>query len=161
MNIISAKYPQYTTDGMILLTVDFEEIGEIPFHASPDDPEERGRDLYARAVAGEFGPVAAYEPPVLTMEEKTAIATQAVQQHLDARAQELGYDDIKSACSYADEPSVPKFQAEGIEFRSWRSLVWAHCYTVLAAVAAGEIPEPTLDELIAGLPELVIATETM
>lgn len=157
IHILGARSPHYTAGGTVHLMVTVDGLGEVPFIAAPWDIEEHGRALYDRALAGEFGPVAAYEPPVLTMEEKTAIATQAVQQHLDARAQALGYDDIKSACSYADEPSVPKFQAEGIAFRSWRSLVWAHCYTVLAAVAAGEIPEPTLDELIVGLPELVIA----
>jgi hypothetical protein len=34
-----------------------------PFIASPDDVEAHGREIYAKAKAGEFGPVAAYLPP--------------------------------------------------------------------------------------------------
>lgn len=45
------------------LIVNHPVFGEIPFTASPDDVEEHGRDLFARAVAGEFGPVADYVPP--------------------------------------------------------------------------------------------------
>ncbi|WP_051554373.1 hypothetical protein [Desulfobulbus elongatus] len=128
--------------------------GVKQFHAVPWDPEEHGRDLYQRAIDGEFGEVAEYVPPVLTVEAKAAIATQAVHQHLDTQAQAFGYDDIKSACSYADEPAVPKFQAEGIAFRKWRSLVWEYYYAVLAAVAAGDRSEPTVEGLIAELPAL-------
>lgn len=62
-------------------------------------------------------------------------------QVLDAAAQAAGYDDIKTAVTYADEPAVPVFQAQGRAFRAWRSLVWAACYELLAeAVATGVIP---------------------
>lgn len=43
------------------MTVDFEDIGPVPFTAHPGDCEEHGRELYARAVAGEFGPITAAE----------------------------------------------------------------------------------------------------
>lgn len=43
------------------MVVDFEGIGPVPFTAAPDDCEEHGRELYARAVAGDFGPIAATE----------------------------------------------------------------------------------------------------
>lgn len=80
--------------------------------------------------------------------------TDAVQRHLDLIAQAAGYDDIKSAVTYADEPAVPKFQAEGQQFRAWRSLVWAACYVILADVMAGTRTVPTVDELLAELPAL-------
>jgi hypothetical protein len=82
-------------------------------------------------------------------------ATAAVQAHMDAMAQSRGYDDIKSAVTYADEPAVQTFQAEGQAFRTWRSLVWAHCYTLMAQVQAGA-PMPTMQDLIASLPEIVL-----
>ena len=56
----------------------------------------------------------------------------------------------------ADEPAVPRFQAEGLVFREWRSLCWAHCYAVLDAVNAGEREIPTSVELIAELPPLAL-----
>ena len=83
-----------------------------------------------------------------------AILIQAVQSFMDAKAREHGYDDIKSAVTYADEPSVPKFQTEGQAFRSWRSLVWAYCYQMLADVQAGTRTVPTAAVLIAELPTL-------
>lgn len=61
MKINSAHSPQYgnDTDTAINLIVDFDGIGQIPFTASPDDTEQHGRDLFARAVAGEFGAISA------------------------------------------------------------------------------------------------------
>lgn len=80
----------------------------------------------------------------------------AVQAHLDAAAFAAGYDNIQTAVSYADEPAVAKFQNEGLAFRAWRSLVWAHCYAVLAEVQAAARPVPTEAELVAELPDLVL-----
>lgn len=34
------------------------ELGWIPFTAAADDPEPFGREIFAAAAAGEFGPVA-------------------------------------------------------------------------------------------------------
>ena len=64
------------------------------------------------------------------------------------------YDDIKAAVTYAEEPAVPLFQAEGRALRAWRSLVWAHCYQVLADALAGTRAIPTAAQLIAELPAL-------
>lgn len=48
------------------------KFGEIPFSASPDDSEAHGRDIFARAVAQEFGPIAAFVTPVETDEQFNA-----------------------------------------------------------------------------------------
>lgn len=40
--------------------------GEIPFTASPEDVEELGRELYQRALDGEFGGIEPYTPPIAT-----------------------------------------------------------------------------------------------
>ena len=92
------------------------------------------------------------EPVPPTAEERLKLFQTAVQQSLDDRAKLAGYDGILSAITYAEEPSVPKFQAEGIAFRAWRSVVWAACYDILASVQAGEREEPTLDALLVELP---------
>ncbi len=80
--------------------------------------------------------------------------TRAVQAHLDAAARSAGYDSIYTAVSYADEPAVPRFQAEGAAFRTWRSLVWDAANTIRAAVESGARPIPTAEQLIAELPLL-------
>jgi len=79
--------------------------------------------------------------PVLTTAQ---IAIQAVQARLDTHAQSWGYDNIFTACTYADEPAVPQFQAEGQALRAWRSATWAVCYAHADA--------PSLDALLALLP---------
>lgn len=96
------------------------------------------------------------EPPPPTAAQITAALTAAVQAHMDEQARALNYDDIKTAVTYADEPAVPKFQAEGVVFREWRSLCWAHCYAAMAAVHLGERDIQTAEELIAELPPLVL-----
>lgn len=72
----------------------------------------------------------------------------------DGAAVDAGYENIRSAVTYADEPSVPRFQAEGRAFRAWRSLVWARCYEILNEVQAGQRPIPTEAELVAEMEAL-------
>ncbi len=103
-----------------------------------------------------YEPVPEEPPPPLTPERIKQELTFSVQRHLDATAANMGYDNIYTACTYADEPAVPLFQQEGQALRAWRSLVWAHCHTVMAAVAAGQRAVPTSEELIAELPALQV-----
>jgi len=35
----------------------------VPFTASQNDPMEYGRNIFAAAVAGNYGPIAPYTPP--------------------------------------------------------------------------------------------------
>lgn len=62
-------------------TIDVEmnhpEYGWIPFTASPDDIEQHGRDLYARAIAGDFGPIAPYVAPPPEPEPVPQVVTRA------------------------------------------------------------------------------------
>lgn len=78
----------------------------------------------------------------------------AIQMTLDDAARAKGYDDIVSACSYAGYENV--FQAEAIAFGVWRANVWAYGYQELAKVTAGTRPVPTVPEIIAELPALVL-----
>ena len=63
-----AKNPIYNNEEetAILLTVKWEEFNEeMPFGACSYDSMPHGVDLYNRALAGEFGPIAPYvAPPV-------------------------------------------------------------------------------------------------
>lgn len=91
-------------------------------------------------------------PP--TEAQLIGLYTQAIQTHMDNRALLFGYDDIKTAVTYAEEPSVLRFQSEGQAFRAWRSACWDYCYTLLAAVKARNRELPRVEQLIAELPEL-------
>lgn len=141
----------------INVTITDTEYGDIPFTASPDDPEIHGRVLFNAAVTGEFGMIAEYVSP-LTAEQHAEIVvrvlTDAVRQHLATTAQDHGYDDIVSACSYA--ASINAFQAEGVAFLAWRTDVWLHHNQVIGEVNAGTRSAPTAAELVAELPALVL-----
>lgn len=52
-----ARNPKRNAAGTIDLEIEHPVHGWLPFTASPHDVEQHGRDLYARAVAGEFGEV--------------------------------------------------------------------------------------------------------
>jgi hypothetical protein len=87
------------------------------------------------------------------------LVTIILQQIMDAKAHSLNYDDIKTAITYADEPAVPKFQAEGKAFRAWRSLVWDAAYKKLAELQATNSPIPKFSELLPLIPKLQLPTE--
>ena len=84
----------------------------------------------------------------------------AVQSPLDVAARSRGYDDIKPAVTYADEPAVPAYQADGQALRAWRSLVWAAYYSILDAVKSGARTAPTAADLTADLPALTTPDQT-
>lgn len=70
LNFIRAKNPKWANESntLIDLVVRFGEIdADLPFTASPNDTEEHGRDLFARATASEFGAIAAYVAPVVVV----------------------------------------------------------------------------------------------
>ena len=83
------------------------------------------------------------------------LLTIGVQKFMDKAAQTAGYDDIHAAALRAGYAGP--YQAEGTKFAIWMDQVWLHCYQVLDAVKAGTQAQPTLAELIAGLPTLPTA----
>ena len=76
--------------------------------------------------------------------------TQAVQDWMDTTVQENGYDNIFTACSYANSTNT-KFRAEAEACIAWRDRVWEYCYAALDEVIAGLREIPTAEELLAEL----------
>lgn len=63
--ILSVRNPQWANEGgtainCLVRTNTLHQ--EVPFTATPDDSEAHGREIFARCLAGEFGPVASLEP---------------------------------------------------------------------------------------------------
>ena len=74
MVIEDVKNPIYANkqNTQIDCSVKFDEIPEyVPFTASPNDPENYGRELYAQLIAGTWGPIAPYVPPASTVPSAT------------------------------------------------------------------------------------------
>lgn len=145
-----------TTGGFYIREVHGDNIPtdavEIPEaeHAALIEGQSKGQ----RIVADKNGYPVLQDPPPPTAEQIMARLEARVQRWLDGQARALGYDDIKSAVSYAEEPAVPKFQQEGQALRRLRSLAWARCYEIMDQVKAGQRPVPTEEELIAELEAL-------
>lgn len=80
---------------------------------------------------------------------------QTEQQQQDAFARTRGYDDIKSATSYAG-CDVPKFDAEGVYCKNIRAQRWAALYVIMDQVIAGARPMPQSHQEIASeLPTMI------
>lgn len=94
--------------------------------------------------------------PEFTVEEvasqKISAIEYAIQAELDKEAVLAGYDNIHTAVTYAAETAVAKFSTDGKSFRKWRSLVWKYAYDVLADYQAGNIPEPTIEDMLFNMP---------
>lgn len=93
--------------------------------------------------------------PELSSEQVRAQKLAAIQAHLDALARARGFRGIFDAVTFADEPAVPKFQAEGKALRAWRSLVWEKANEILEQADESTNPMPTDSDLIAALPQFV------
>ena len=81
------------------------------------------------------------------------LLTEKIQRFMDNVARGRGYDNIASACSYANENEPnEKFKAEGFACLRWRSAVWSYCYEQLALYEQGKREIPT--DIISELPTL-------
>lgn len=65
---MKARNPQFSTDdgNVVNLEIEHALYGWVPFSATPSDAAQLGRDLFARALAGDFGPIAQYAGPSQT-----------------------------------------------------------------------------------------------
>jgi len=113
ITLISAANPQYANaEGTaISLDCEFSHLsGEIySFRAMPNDVEAHGREVYARAAAGEFGTIAPYvaPPPVIpkliTMRQaKLALLQQGLLSSVNT-AIEQSDEAVKIEWEYATE----------------------------------------------------------
>ena len=80
-------------------------------------------------------------PPPLKPEMVQEIIVANVQRRLDRFAQERGYDNILSACTYAAS-SVPQFAQDGKTCVDARDHTWAALYELLAQVKLGLVAIP-------------------
>lgn len=60
---MNARNPKHNAVGTIDLEIDHPVYGWIPFTASPDDTEPLGKELYAKAIAGDYGDIQPYVEP--------------------------------------------------------------------------------------------------
>jgi len=153
---------QWGEDGLLLGSVALEETDRLPERTTPTPPppELTGAEV-ARWAGGGWEKLSEAPTPEVSEEVIQAVIARyeySVQTAMDSAAKQRGYDSLFTAISYAEEPAVPRFQADGQAFRRWRSLVWDYAHTELNAVMAGQKPQPDLDSFLADLPVLELPT---
>ena len=115
MVYLDAKNPKYSNadNSSITLEVNFNHLPEeyVEFNADPNDSAAYSKELFDRAVAGDFGDVAAYEPP----SDVTGEAAMAVVRH--RRNQALAETDYVMVADYFNSLTTTK-QEEWTAYRS-------------------------------------------
>ncbi|MCQ1766117.1 hypothetical protein NOJ28_11280 [Neorhizobium galegae] len=74
----------------------------------------------------------------------------AFDHHLDAVAAERQYDNRLTIVSY-EGSTKPQWAAEAAAYIAWRDAALDYMFDQLAAVQAGEIAPPTIEEFIGGI----------
>ena len=89
-----------------------------------------------------------------SFESMRSAAIMAIQRYLDTTAQTRGYDGILSLCSYANSTD-PVFAAEANAGVVLRDSCWRKGYLIMAEVAGGTRPMPTITQVLAEMPGIV------
>lgn len=67
---MNAKEPKFNASGSIDLILEHPTFGWIPFTAAENDSTQLGREMYGKAINGDFGAVAIYVAPTPTPEQQ-------------------------------------------------------------------------------------------
>ena len=143
----------------------------MPFTATPDDSEAHGRELFERALAGEFGEIAEYvEPGPVAQEQLIESFSAGIQKRLDNFAKTRRYTNGDSLSKYAtltdaeiaglpteeDRTIVTRYRTECRYLLLKIAQTWAVGEQIMAAVQAGQRRMPSsIADIEADLPALV------
>lgn len=128
------KNPVYTdnTGQVINLFVKFVEFNDpVQFAATSYDSEDYGRQLYANAVAGQYGPIAPYVPP--------APIPPTAEQNKNKAVNLLSETDWTASEDVGNPQVANPYLVNQAEFLSYRSAVRA----IAVNPVAGDIQWPT------------------
>lgn len=75
-----------------------------------------------------------------------------VQEHLDAQARSMNFDNILSGISNASLSPGEYRQEDGAALLLWRARTWKKCAEVRDSFIAGQSPEPSWEDLRVYLP---------
>jgi hypothetical protein len=78
---------------------------------------------------------------------------QALVDIFDRVAQSKRYDN-RLTCAMRASYEGP-YKAEGVAFGLWMDTCYATCYDTLAKAQADLLPYPSIDQMLAGLPEMI------
>ena len=127
-------------------------VDEYPAEAAEWCNENDCRlEHFVNVTGGDSWRIVKTERAAETPEQTQARYTEAAQDALDTFARTRGYDGIMSACSYANSTDT-QFHAEAEYCIILRDQTWRRAYAILAAVLAGTMEMPSVDDFLAMLP---------
>lgn len=88
-----------------------------------------------------------------TPEQTLARLESAIDRYLDTQANAFRYESIRTMVTYENDPN-PKFNAEGVGAKEFRSAVYTFGVSLIGEVQSGLREVPTEDELLALMPKL-------
>jgi hypothetical protein len=131
---MQVKNPRWANAQHTLIDIEIEhpEYGWLPFTANPNDVEEHGRQLYAEAAAGQFGPVAEYVAPVASAADNKLEA--------ESRLQATDWVNEPDVYDTARNPHLLNRDAF-LDYRAW-------CRNIVVYPVAGNLNWPTEPEAV-------------
>ena len=136
---MEARNPKFNAHGGIDVEINHPVHGWIPFTASPDDVEPLGPEIYGRAIAGEFGPIAPYVAPIPTPEQILAEKKRQRQAIVDTITVETSTGKIFDGNEEAQSRMSRAIQAAQIA--SIPSTTWVLANNVPTVVTLAELQE--------------------
>ena len=92
--------------------------------------------------------------PSETAEQIIARLESAIDSYLDNEAKSFRYESIRTMVTYENDPN-PKFNAEGVGAKVFRSAVYTLGVSLIGEVQSGLREVPTEEELLTLMPKLV------
>lgn len=135
-------------DGRFNCEIEHPLYGWIPFTADPNDPEQRGRDIWAAIM--ETNP-----PSSVATDDPTIVAPtvddyrRAIDAHVEATARSRQYNSAAHMATYVNS-TVPEWAAEAQAFVAWRDQVWLTAIGMLATTTEA----PKIEAVIEALPQI-------
>jgi len=89
-----------------------------------------------------------------TAQRLTEGFTIALEKAINDKAAEKSYSSGVSCATYKDSTNA-QWAAEGTAFVAWRDNCYEYSYDYLSRAQSGEIPSPTLEDFLNGLPTMI------
>jgi hypothetical protein len=135
-----------------------ENVYFLPANATFLEPPVPQEGFFRRFVDGAWGYSPIQDPEAPPTEEPEPYVPNlsdyedVIQEHIDNTARERSFRDGVTMASYFHS-SVFEWATEAAEFIVWRDQVWLYVYQEHSRVLSGARTQPTMDELLAELPQ--------
>lgn len=133
----------------------------MTLHITPDNKLHDDADGYALTLPSwpkdariaTDSEIASILNPPETLEQIIARLERAIDRYLDEQANSYRYESIRTMVTYENDPN-PKFNAEGVGAKAFRSAVYTLGVSLISEVQSGMREVPTEEELLALMPKL-------